>query len=77
MDLFVNESKLHRVSRPVAVLHGTEDRVVPHSHGVGLDRIARRTFPMLSVPVRPFIDLRACLCGRWCVRACDVLGEAL
>jgi len=48
-DLFVNDSKLHKVTRPVAVMHGREDRVVRHKHGVGLNKLAQRAFPMLSV----------------------------
>jgi fermentation-respiration switch protein FrsA (DUF1100 family) len=39
-DLFENAEKISAVSCPVFVLHGTDDRIVPHEHGVEIGRLA-------------------------------------
>jgi len=39
-DLFDNAEKISAVSCPVFVLHGVDDRIVPHSHGAEIGRLA-------------------------------------
>eukprot|EP01062_Namystynia_karyoxenos_P044994 TRINITY_DN33315_c0_g1_i4.p2 TRINITY_DN33315_c0_g1~~TRINITY_DN33315_c0_g1_i4.p2 ORF type:complete len:269 (+),score=64.97 TRINITY_DN33315_c0_g1_i4:70-876(+) len=50
LDLYRNAAKLPLVQRPVFIIHGTEDRVVPFSHGRGLHALCRRPHPPLWVP---------------------------
>lgn len=39
-DLFDNAEKMSTVCCPVFVLHGTDDYIVPHSHGMEIGRLA-------------------------------------
>ncbi|MFH2006582.1 MAG: alpha/beta hydrolase [bacterium] len=42
-DPFDNEAALERLDRPVLLVHGTNDRVVPYRHSRSLHRIAKRS----------------------------------
>ena len=44
LDFFRNEKVIGRVSRPVAVMHGRNDRVVPYTHGEALHGLVRCLF---------------------------------
>ena len=39
---FDNESVLRDFPHPVLILHGRRDRIIPHSHALGLARAARQ-----------------------------------
>eukprot|EP01089_Gocevia_fonbrunei_P022657 TRINITY_DN9239_c0_g1_i1.p1 TRINITY_DN9239_c0_g1~~TRINITY_DN9239_c0_g1_i1.p1 ORF type:complete len:330 (-),score=47.31 TRINITY_DN9239_c0_g1_i1:28-1017(-) len=36
IDIFVNINKIHKIRSPIFIIHGTEDLVVPYSHGTAL-----------------------------------------
>ena len=50
-DIFRNYEKLPLVSRPVAVMHGTEDEVVPVENGRRLSASCQRPFDPFWVRV--------------------------
>ena len=56
-DLFENERKLPAVARPVLVMHGREDEVIPFSHGEALFAAAPAPKRFLWVPGAGHNDL--------------------
>lgn len=43
-DIFTNYTKIGQIERPVGIIHGTEDQVVPVSHGERLHALCRDPF---------------------------------
>merc|ERR1711916_80238 len=48
-DIFANISKIPKVSAPLFILHGIDDRVVPYSHGQALADAAPSLYALESV----------------------------
>ncbi|KAG2378713.1 hypothetical protein C9374_007861 [Naegleria lovaniensis] len=49
-DMFCNNYKIPSIKAPVLIVHGTEDSIVPYSHGVELFERAQNKFKIVTVP---------------------------
>ncbi|KAF0983151.1 hypothetical protein FDP41_011129 [Naegleria fowleri] len=49
-DMFNNNYKMNSIKVPVLIVHGTEDSIVPYSHGVELFERAQNQFKLVTVP---------------------------
>jgi len=50
IDIFVNIDKIHKIQSPIFIIHGTDDLVVPYSHGKALlEKSGKFTWKFLSL----------------------------
>jgi pimeloyl-ACP methyl ester carboxylesterase len=57
LDIFLNYKKIGRVARPVCVMHGIEDRVVPCSNGRQLHKLLQKPYQPLWVEGKGHNDM--------------------
>jgi len=75
LDIFTNYAKLPLVSRPVAVMHGTEDTVVPCDNGRKLHALCQRPFDPFWVEGYGHNDLPAGPCDQYTAQFIAMLSK--